>query len=105
MTELYFSILGVSRNGKNSHKAAGLSLLPIVYYSASFYMWATGPYSRAYSSSMISLMLVTAGLVFGKMTTKIILAHVTKDSFPRSTLLIVPMSIAALLSNYWSKYF
>jgi ethanolaminephosphotransferase len=38
-------------------------------------------------------------LVFGRMTTKIILAHLTKQPFPYWTILLAPLIGGALLSN------
>ncbi|KAG0786687.1 hypothetical protein G6F57_002733 [Rhizopus arrhizus] len=45
------------------------------------------------------LFAITTGIVFGRMATKIILAHLTKSSFPKFTVLLVPLMIGATLTN------
>jgi ethanolaminephosphotransferase len=42
---------------------------------------------------------VTMSFVFGRMTTKIILAHLTKQPFPYWTVLLTPLTIGAFIGN------
>ncbi|KAI9027462.1 CDP-alcohol phosphatidyltransferase-domain-containing protein [Phycomyces nitens] len=73
--------------------------LPIIIYSVSFYLWATSPYSIILSQHHFFLYSITTGIVFGRIASKVILAHLTKSIFPTFTVLLVPMIVGAILTN------
>lgn len=73
--------------------------LPIVTYCASFMAWVTSPYSYILSDHHYILFTLTTGIVFGRMATKVILAHLLKARFPRFTVLLFPLLIGAVISN------
>ena len=72
---------------------------PITVYCAAFFFWVTSPYSFILSHHHYILYCLTAGIVFGRMATKIILAHLLKTRFPRFTVLLIPLIAGAIISN------
>ncbi|KAI8990911.1 hypothetical protein BDF20DRAFT_841466 [Mycotypha africana] len=73
--------------------------LPIATYITAFYFWIMSPYSILLSHHHYILFAITTGIVFGRMATKIILAHLTQSDFPKFTVLLIPLIIGALLTN------
>lgn len=73
--------------------------MPIATYVICLYFWVTSPYSTILSDHHFMLFSITTGIVFGRMATKVILAHLTRSSFPKFTVLLVPLIIGALLTN------
>ncbi|KAI9010344.1 CDP-alcohol phosphatidyltransferase-domain-containing protein [Phycomyces nitens] len=73
--------------------------LPIVSYTAAFIFWVTSPYSTIFSAQHFILFAITTGIVFGRMASKIILAHLTKSPFPNFTVLLIPLYVGAILVN------
>lgn len=73
--------------------------MPITIYCASFFFWVTSPYSFILSDHHYILYTLTTGIVFGRMATKIILAHLVKAPFPKFTVLLIPLIIGAVISN------
>jgi sulfopyruvate decarboxylase TPP-binding subunit len=72
---------------------------PIATYIVSLYFWVMSPYSTILSHRHFILFAITTGIVFGRMATKIILAHLTKSKFPKSTVLLVPLVTGAIITN------
>ncbi|KAI9323636.1 CDP-alcohol phosphatidyltransferase-domain-containing protein [Dichotomocladium elegans] len=73
--------------------------MPIITYTAAFLSWVLSPYSFILSHHHFILYTITTGIVFGRMATKIILAHLTKAPFPRFTVLLFPLIGGAVISN------
>ncbi|KAF2750786.1 ethanolaminephosphotransferase 1 [Sporormia fimetaria CBS 119925] len=73
---------------------------PIIVFSLSTLAWLGSPYSFILKDNHLVLYCVTMSLVFGRMTTKIILAHLTRQPFPYWTIMLVPMVGGALLVNH-----
>lgn len=72
---------------------------PIATYIISLYLWVMSPYSTILSHRHFILFSVTTGIVFGRMATKVILAHLTKSKFPTFTVLLIPLIVGAALTN------
>lgn len=72
-------------------------LLVFVIFSMA---WLGSPYSFILKDNHLVLYCLTMSLVFGRMTTKIILAHLTRQPFPYWTVMLVPMIGGALLVNH-----
>ena len=72
---------------------------PIVVFSASCAAWLYSPYSTLMQENRLVLFCLTMSFVFGRMTTKIILAHLTRQPFPYWTVMLVPLVGGALLGN------
>lgn len=81
---------------KREHKDEDFSkavsqLLPILFLSLSVYSWITSPNSIVLSGGHIVLFTLTMSLVFGRVTTSIILAHLTRQQFPYWSLPMYPL--------------
>ncbi|KAL1979803.1 hypothetical protein VTN96DRAFT_5188 [Rasamsonia emersonii] len=76
-----------------------LEWTPIVVFTVSVLAWLFSPYSTLLSENRLVLFCVTMSFVFGRMTTKIILAHLLKQPFPYWTVLLTPLVGGAILGN------
>lgn len=76
-----------------------LEWTPIVVYTASICSWLYSPYSTLMRENRLVLFCLTMSFVFGRMTTKIILAHLTRQPFPYWTVMLIPLIGGALLGN------
>ena len=76
-----------------------LEWTPIIVYTASCGAWLYSPYSALLQEKRLVLFCMTMSFVFGRMTTKIILAHLTRQPFPYWTVMLVPLVGGAVLIN------
>ncbi|KAK3496830.1 CDP-alcohol phosphatidyltransferase-domain-containing protein [Neurospora hispaniola] len=76
-----------------------LEWTPIVVFTLSVGTWLYSPYSTLMDENHLVLFCVTMSFVFGRMTTKMILAHLTKQSFPYWTVMLWPLIGGALIGN------
>ncbi|KAF8469648.1 CDP-alcohol phosphatidyltransferase [Kalaharituber pfeilii] len=76
-----------------------LEWTPILVFIFSCCGWLYSPYSTLLSENHLVLFCLTISFVFGRMTTKIILAHLTRQAFPYWTVLLVPLMIGAAIVN------
>ena len=93
-------------NVAKARKARGLPLAPVflewtpmVVYVFSIGAWLYSPYSTLMQENRLVLFCLTMSFVFGRMTTKIILAHLTRQPFPYWTVMLVPLVGGAILVN------
>ncbi|KAF9972332.1 hypothetical protein BGZ73_004569 [Actinomortierella ambigua] len=93
------SVYKACKQQNKSVIAAYSELLPISLFLVSAYAWLSSPYSSVFSDQHFILFAVTVGIVFGRMATKIILAHVTKMPFPYFTVQLIPLVVGAFLTN------
>jgi len=77
-----------------------LEWTPLVIFVVSTMAWLGSPYSFILSDNHLVLYCLTMSLVFGRMTTKIILAHLTHQPFPYWTIMLAPMIGGALIVNH-----
>ena len=89
-----------------ARRARNLPLSPLFLEWTPFFLlsgtitgWLYSPYSTLLADNHLVLFCVTISFVFGRMTTKIILAHLTRQPFPYFTVLLVPLIAGALLVN------
>ena len=61
--------------------------------------WLWSPYSTLLEENHLVLYCWTMSFTFGRMTTKIILAHLTRQPFPTWTMLLTPLVGGAILGN------
>ncbi|KAF1796876.1 hypothetical protein V8B55DRAFT_1451962 [Mucor lusitanicus] len=71
----------------------------ITLYTVSFYLWVTSPYSFILSHEHYAIYLLAVGIVFGRICSKIILAHLTKSESPLPTGLLIPLVLGAIITN------
>ncbi|CAF9910364.1 hypothetical protein IMSHALPRED_009176 [Imshaugia aleurites] len=76
-----------------------LEWTPIVVYTTSIWAWLYSPYSTLMRENRLVLFCLTMSFVFGRMTTKIILAHLTRQPFPYWTVMLIPLIGGAVLGN------
>lgn len=75
-----------------------LEWYPMLVYTGSCMAWLGSPHSHLLKDNHLLLFCVTMSLVFGRMTTKIILAHLTQQPFPYWTIMLVPLLGGAILA-------
>ena len=76
-----------------------LEWTPIAVYTASICAWLYSPHSTLMRENHLVLFCLTMSFVFGRMTTKIILAHLTRQPFPYWTVMLIPLVGGAVLGN------
>lgn len=76
-----------------------LEWIPILIYTSATAAWLSSPYAIVLKENHLMLWCLTQSFVFGRMTTKIILAHLTRQPFPYWTMLMTPLVGGAILSN------
>lgn len=95
-----FCVINVAaaRRAKNLPLApVFLEWTPMLVFTAALTAWLGSPDSRLLSDNHLCLLCTTLSFVFGRMTTKIILAHLTKQPFPYWTVLLAPLLGGAAL--------
>lgn len=75
-------------------------LIPILVCSLSVYMWTTSPYSIVLKDNHLVLFALGSSFVFGRITTAIIIAHLTKQRFPYWSLPIIPLIGGSILVGF-----
>lgn len=75
-----------------------LEWFPMLLYTGSCMAWLGSPHSHLLKDNHLVLFCLTMSLVFGRMTTKIILAHLTRQPFPYWTILLAPLLGGAVLA-------
>jgi len=93
-------------NVYRARRAKGLPFLPVllewtplVIFTGSLCAWLGSPWSALLKDNHLTLLCLTLSFVFGRMTTKIILAHLTRQPFPYWTVLLAPLIGGAVLVN------
>lgn len=76
-----------------------LDWVPMIIYVTSTAAWMSSPWSILLKQNHLVLFCITQSFVFGRMTTKIILAHLTRQPFPYWTILMAPLVGGAVLAN------
>ncbi|KAK9777542.1 putative Cholinephosphotransferase 1 [Seiridium cardinale] len=76
-----------------------LEWTPMAVYTLSIGAWLYSPYTTLRSENHLVLFCLTMSFVFGRMTTKMILAHLTRQPFPYWTVMLVPLVGGAILAN------
>lgn len=94
------------RNVVRARKARGqpvapvfLEWTPMAVFTLSIGTWVYAPYSYIRSDNHLVLFCVTMSFVFGRMTTKMILAHLTRQPFPYWTVMLTPLVVGAVMIN------
>jgi ethanolaminephosphotransferase len=72
---------------------------PMVVFTGCCMLWLGSPHSNLLKKNHLMLFCLTMSLVFGRLTTKIILHHLTKQPFPFWTVMLVPLIGGAILGN------
>ncbi|KIW91683.1 uncharacterized protein Z519_07651 [Cladophialophora bantiana CBS 173.52] len=75
-----------------------LEWIPMIIYTVSVAAWCGSPYSILLRDNYLVIFCLTLSFVFGRLTTKIILHHLTRRPFPYFTIALVPLAIGAILA-------
>ncbi|KXJ91400.1 CDP-alcohol phosphatidyltransferase [Microdochium bolleyi] len=76
-----------------------LEWIPMAIYTFSIGAWVYSPYSTLMQQNHLVLFCLTLSLVFGRLTTKMILAHLTRQPFPYWTVMLFPLVGGAIVGN------
>lgn len=76
-----------------------LEWTPMLVFTASVCAWLNSRHSSLLSHNRLLLFCLVLSFVFGRMTTKIILAHLTRQAFPYWTVMLWPLVGGAALVN------
>lgn len=76
-----------------------LEWIPMIVFCGANLLWLGSPYSIILSENHLVFYCLMLSLVFGRMTTKVILAHLTRQPFPYWTVLLTPLVGGAVLVN------
>ena len=68
-------------------------------YTLSIGAWLYSPHSTLREENHLVLFCLTMSFVFGRMTTKMILAHLTRQPFPYWTVMLTPLVGGAIIGN------
>jgi ethanolaminephosphotransferase len=74
-----------------------LEWIPMIIYTASICAWCGSPYSILLPENHLLIFCLTLSFVFGRLTTKIILHHLTRRSFPYFTIALIPLVGGAIM--------
>lgn len=93
-------------NVAKARRARNLPLAPVFLEWTPFFVfalaigsWLYSPHSTLMKENRLMLFCLTMSFVFGRMTTKIILAHLTRQPFPFWTVMLIPLIGGAVLGN------
>ncbi|KAJ9609463.1 hypothetical protein H2200_005790 [Cladophialophora chaetospira] len=75
-----------------------LEWIPMIVYTASICAWCSSPYSILLRENHLIIFCLTLSFTFGRLTTKIILHHLTRRSFPYFTIAIVPLVLGGIMA-------
>ena len=76
-----------------------LEWTPMLVFCAALAAWLGSPYSSLLANNHLSLLCFTLSFVFGRMTTKTILAHLTRQPYPYWTGQLAPLVGGAIAVN------
>lgn len=76
-----------------------LEWTPMAVFTFCTFAWLYSPYSHICTDNHLVLFCVIMSFVFGRMTTKMILAHLTRQPFPFWTVMLWPLVGGAVLGN------
>lgn len=76
-----------------------LEWTPMIIYTGACCTWLGSPHSSMLTHNRLVLFCLTMSFVFGRLTTKIILHHLTRQPFPYWTVLLLPLVGGAILGN------
>lgn len=76
-----------------------LEWTPMAVYTLGIAAWIYSPYSYLRTDNHLVLFCLTMSFVFGRMTTKMILAHLTRQPFPYWTVMLTPLVGGAVVAN------
>lgn len=101
-TQIPFCVLNVVRARRSRGEAVlpvFLEWTPMAVFTITISAWVFSPYSTLMKENHLMLFCFTMSFVFGRLTTKMILAHLTHQPFPYWTVMLLPLVGGAILGN------
>lgn len=93
-------------NVVSARREKGLPIAPVflewtqmIVFVAGLMLWLGSPDSILLRDNHLCLFCLIMSFVFGRMTTKIILAHLTRQPFPYWTMMLAPLVAGAIMVN------
>jgi ethanolaminephosphotransferase len=80
-----------------------LEWIPMIIFTGSCAAWLGSPYSIILRDNHLVMFCLAMSFVFGRLTTKIILHHLTRQPFPYWTVSLVPLAGGAIMA--WLPHF
>lgn len=102
LTHIPFCILNVAKARRSRSQPVlpvFLEWIPMAVYTLGIGLWLYSPHSTLMRENHLVLFCLTMSFVFGRLTTKMILAHLTRQPFPYWTVMLVPLVGGAILAN------
>jgi ethanolaminephosphotransferase len=102
LTHIPFCVVNVVKARRSRNRPVApvfLEWTPMAVYTLSIGAWLYSPYSTLRSENHLVLFCIIMSFVFGRMTTKMILAHLTRQPFPYWTVMLWPLVGGAVLGN------
>ncbi|OBT89459.1 hypothetical protein VE02_02043 [Pseudogymnoascus sp. 03VT05] len=99
-TQIPFCVLNVVRARRRDNLPIApvfLEWTPMITFSVAVGTWLLSPHSTLMAENHLVLFCLTMAFVFGRMTTKIILAHLTRQPFPYWTVMLWPLVGGAII--------
>ncbi|KEY68376.1 hypothetical protein S7711_01153, partial [Stachybotrys chartarum IBT 7711] len=101
-TQIPFCVYNVVRARRKQNLPIApvfLEWTPMAVYTVSIGCWTFSPHSTLMAENHLVLFCLTMSFVFGRMTTKMILAHLTRQPFPYWTVMLTPLVGGAVIGN------
>ncbi|KAK3983915.1 putative choline/ethanolaminephosphotransferase [Cladorrhinum sp. PSN332] len=102
LTHIPFCVINVVKARRSRGEPVApvfLEWTPMAVYTFSIGAWVYSPYSFIRTDNHLVLFCIIMAFVFGRMTTKMILAHLTRQPFPFWTVMLWPLVGGAIMSN------
>ncbi|KAJ2511112.1 hypothetical protein H4217_007542 [Coemansia sp. RSA 1939] len=93
-----WNVYAACKEKNRSFVATLPQLVQYVVFASSCYVWLSNT-TTIFVNNHLVLFLVTAGTAFGRIVSKIILAHLTEMPFPSYTVQMVPLVVGAILAR------
>lgn len=99
-----YNVYQAKKLKKESFVASLYELTPLGVTGLALYCWISSPYATVLTNNHLVLFVLTLSFVFGRMTTSIILAHLTKQPYPWWSLPQVPLVIGSLVFGLFPRF-
>lgn len=102
LTHIPFCVVNVVKARRSRGQPVApvfLEWTPMAVFTFSIGAWVYSPYTYIRTNNHLVLFCIIMAFVFGRMTTKMILAHLTKQPFPFWTVMLWPLVGGAIMSN------
>ncbi|KAJ2010127.1 hypothetical protein GGI14_006516, partial [Coemansia sp. S680] len=93
-----WNVHAACKEQKRSFTATLPQLVQYAVFAISCYVWLDNS-TTIFVNNHLVLFMITAGTAFGRIVSKIILAHLTEMPFPSYTVQMVPLAVGAIIAR------